>query len=348
MLTLRQEPQIIAMAHALGVRSGDSVEGIKEFCRRKVQALIADEAEITTIEDLERLVCQRLQLRIIEVWSDEDLDATIEEYARRGKDPAFAYLKKDLDLETFATLIRCRRRAGDVDDHYVAVIDCRGDKAAKRFFTRWHEIAHVLTLFEQLELPLHRSTTKKDAVEKMMDIIAGDIGFYPPLFSPLVNDAIRGTRLTFQAASQIRNDFCPSASMQATLNACLKELRVPTIFLEAGMGFKREEERSLHSQQAEFFPRPTPIPRLRVRTAIPNDPAKRSHFKIHSNMRVPVESVISSVFSDNDEFHAQFALENLDQWHTSAGTALPSAPVTVDAMKVRDHVWAIIAPADVV
>lgn len=106
MISLTDEPSIIAMANALSVRTADRVQGIREFCRCKVQELIDYERAIATIADLERIVCERLRLTIIEVWCDEDLDTTIEEYARHRKDPAFAYLKKDLDCETFATLIR--------------------------------------------------------------------------------------------------------------------------------------------------------------------------------------------------------------------------------------------------
>jgi hypothetical protein len=346
MLTLPQEPKIIAMAHALGVRSANPVDGIREFCRSQVQKLIRDTRHIVTIDDLERVVCERLRLKIIEVWSDEDLDAIVEEYARGRKDAAFAYLRKDLDFETFATLIRCRRRNGENEDHYVAVVDCRGDKAAKRFFTRWHEIAHVLTLFEQLELPLHRSTVRKDAVERMMDIVAGDIGFYSPLFSPLVNGVAAQSRFDFQAVGRIRQRFCPSASIQATLNAAVAQLERPAIFIDAALGLKRGEERALNSGQQEFFPQPPPVAQLRVRTAISNSRARRLGLKIHSNMRVPQTSVIASVFNGADEFNSELAFENLNQWAISKGTHLPPTAVSVDAMKVRDHVWAIIAPTD--
>jgi uncharacterized LabA/DUF88 family protein len=133
MHTLANEPKLISMAHALGIHSGNPVEGIKEFCRAKVRRLIAGIGDINSIEDLERIVCERLQITIIEVWSDAELDHVVEQYARKGKDTAFAYLKKNLDFETFATLIRCRRRIGETEDRYVAVVDCRGDKAAKRF-----------------------------------------------------------------------------------------------------------------------------------------------------------------------------------------------------------------------
>ena len=46
---------------------------------------------------------------------------------------------------TYGALVQ-RRNAGPTDpDRFVAVIDSRGGKLARRFFTRWHEIAHRLT-----------------------------------------------------------------------------------------------------------------------------------------------------------------------------------------------------------
>ena len=60
----------------------------------------------------------------------------------------------------------------------MAVIDCRGGKLARRFFTRWHEIAHRLTTHADRgdEEPAYRS--EHDPIERMMDEIAGHVGFY--------------------------------------------------------------------------------------------------------------------------------------------------------------------------
>lgn len=345
MRALIEEPKIISMAHALGIHSGDLVEGIRDFCRRKVRALIAHSGLIQSIDDVERIVCEKLQITIIEVWNDADLEGIVDRYARKGKDTAFAYLKKNLDFETFATLIRCRRRIEDSGDRYVAVVDCRGDKGTKRFFSRWHEIAHVLTLFEQLQLPLHRSTMKKDAVETMMDIIAGDIGFYEPLFDPFLQEQLTAQgRLTFDGVRQIRSQFCPSASLQATLNACSTRASSPVVHLEAGMGFKREEERLLQSPQRELFASPKPKSQFRVLSTASNDAAKRRGLRIHKKMRIPTQSIISQVFSGAEEFSCFSAVENLQWWSSSRGTWLAPCEVVIEAMKVRERVWAIVTP----
>lgn len=341
MTSLSDEPKIISMAHALGVHEGDRVKGIMEFCRRKVRALMAGAGTIRSIEDLERIVCEKLHLTIIEVWSDDDLAKLIEKYAKHEKDIAFAGLRRELTDETFATLLQRRRNEGESYFSYVAVIDCRSGKAARRFFSRWHEIAHVLTTVEQLQFPLHRSTHKKDAVEKMMDLIAGDIGFFDPIFIPLLKKQAE-SGLTFDVAEKVRSNFCPTASMEATLNACASRVPYPVIVVQAAMGYKKAEERAMSSNQGELIPADKPTPQLRVSAVMPNSPARAMGLVLPRNMRVPAGSVIMAAMQGDDHHRSVVENENLNWWRTSDGTALRHAPVRVEALRVRDRVWAII------
>ncbi len=282
MIALRDEPKIISMAHTLGIHAGDTVEGIRDFCRRKVHALVAaDSRAPRSIEDLEHLVCERMHLDIVEVWNDDDLTEVIEKYARREKEPSFGVLRRDLDDETFATLIQRKRPPGQQAYHYVAVIDCRGEKSARRFFTRWHEIAHVLTLVGQLELPLHRSTVRKDPVERMMDLIAGDIGFFEPLFQPVLDAECASERgLSFAAVENVRATFCPSASLEATLHACVNKFASPVILLQAAFGHRAEVQRLLASGQGDLFSGDPPAPQLRVPISTGNPAARAARLII--------------------------------------------------------------------
>lgn len=347
MKTLDNEPKIISMAHGLGIHHANRVNGIMDFCRAKVAALIKRGGKISSIEELENLVCQRLNLIIVEVWNDQQLSDLIEEYARKKRDFAFVHLLDDLDSETFATLIRCEQKTKDNEDQYVAVIDCRGEKSARRFFTRWHEIAHVLTLFQQLELPLHRSTVEKDAIEKLMDMIAADIGFYPPLFAPILSQAIaRESRLSFEGIKWIRDTFCSTASLEATFNAASSQTNSPVIPLQAALGYKRDEARELASQQLSLIPAPKPVPQLRVKSAVANEHARNAGLKIPPNMRVPKSSVIMRAFNEGPEFSPLSAEENLSSWSSSRSGPLSYAPVHVEAMRVGERVWALITPVD--
>ncbi len=345
MTALDDDPKITSMAHALGIHDGNRVRGIKQYCHAKVREITSGSGPVGSVDDLERLICDKLHIEIIEIWTAEGLDALIEQRARREKDIAFAALRTDLDKITFATLIRRKRKFGETEDHYVAVVDCRGEKGARRFFTRWHEIAHVLTLFEQLQLPLHRSTEEKDGVERMMDLIAGDIGFYPPLFNPVLSRHIqKAGRLTFAVVENIRREYSSTASFEATLNACASRLTGPVLVVHAKMKLKRAAERALKSGQFNFFPVEKPVPQLRVATAVGNDAARATGLAIHPNMRVPTASVIAAMFGHGNDFTSQSADENLGWWGTSDGKVLQSASVRVEAMKVKDRVWAIVSP----
>ena len=343
MQTLSQHPKIVSLARSLGIFAGDPVEEIKMFCQKRVRKLIGRGREIRSIEEIEALVCDKLNITMEEVWTEDDLTNIIDRYARGKKEATFAYLRKDLDQNTFATLVRLKRIPNDPTERYVAVIDCRGEKGLRRYFTRWHEIAHILTTVDQWELPLHRSTVQKDPLETMMDIIAGDIGFYSPMFSPLVAKHVKKDGfLTFDVVRKIRAEFCPGASFQATLNACMIQLQSAAILLIAKNCLKRCEIQDLN--QPGLFAESEPVARLRGASSKPNQSAREAGFRIHPNMRIPPASIITNVFQTGDDQEEAVAVENLNWWRSSEGKALSHQAIRVEAMKVRDEVWAIVSP----
>src|SRR5581483_6581709 len=143
-----------------------------------------------------------------------------------------------------------------------------------RFFTRWHEIAHLLTLQGQLELPLHRSRKDESPTERLMDVLAAEVGFYDPIFRPILQrETKKDETLTFETVERIRTAFATDASFHATLNACVKRLDSPMLVVEVGLGLKKDEERQLESRQTVLFAAPTPQPKLRVLRVAANAPA---------------------------------------------------------------------------
>jgi hypothetical protein len=347
MKTLSSEPEIIAMANALRLGDGDPVTNIINFCRSKIAGWVKECGPIRTAWDLEKLVCEKLNLVIEHVWSDDDLDKLIQRYVDEG-DIVFAHLKKDLDEHTFATLIRRKPISSKAEDRYVAIIDCRGAKGPRRVFSRWHEMAHILTLYKQMELPLHRSTVEKNATEKMMDVIAGDICFYSPLFVPVLQATIKKFgRLNFDAAESMRGEFYPEASFQATLNACAAQVQVPVVLLEIGMSLKKTEQRRLQSLQIELLPAKPPKPQLRVVNSMANTAARHMSLQIPRYMRVPSSSILAKLFKGEIDSATQSAEaeENLAWWTSTDGDSLAPMRVNIQAVKVHDHVFAIISPA---
>ena len=167
-----QAPEIFSLADELGVGGTAPVNGILDYCHRRIDAWVAEAGGVPDIDALESLVTQKLQMVFEEIRTDDDWEQLKEVYARGKKEIVFAAMRTKFDDDhnlTYGALVE-RRNAGPADlDRFVAVIDCRGSKQAQRFFTRWHEIAHRLTTHTDMPEPVYRS--EHDPIERMMDEI---------------------------------------------------------------------------------------------------------------------------------------------------------------------------------
>lgn len=349
MSRLSSEPKIISLANSLRLKGGDPVDAILDYCRKQVAKIWRSSSAVRTILDLERLVCDRLNLIVHQAQSDADVRRISREYVAQ-REFVFAALDSQLDEETFGVLIQKKQHHRRDPYEYVSVIDCRGEKASRSFFTRWHEIAHCLTTVDQFELPLRRTTKsgiEKDCVEKLMDMIAGELAFFDPLFVPLLKEKIsKHGKVTFDVVEEIRSEFCREASFQSTLNACVDRASQPMISLIAGLGLKANEARRLASPQIQLIPQPQPRRQLRVLNAVSNDAAREQGLRIHRNMRVPPTSIVAKTFRDNSPLGSSMHHECLSNWGCSDGTTLAPVEVEIEAKKVGGQVFAIIASLD--
>src|SRR5205823_1889528 len=222
----------------------------------------------------EALVTRKLQMVFEEVWSDEDFDRIKAKYATGKRDFVFAAMRvkfDDADNPTYGALVKRKNVGPDATDRYVAVIDCRGSKLARRFFTRWHEIAHRLTT--DADEPQYRS--EHDPIERLMDEIAGHVGFYGPLFGPAYWAAMRGReRLAFEAVEAVRRAAFPEASFQATLSACARNTPTPVVYLEAALGHKAAVRRAVEDGSPRLFPVEEPQAQLRAVRVVANPAAQ--------------------------------------------------------------------------
>jgi hypothetical protein len=318
------------------------VEKIIAYCAKKITAWIKPFKTATNIDAIQRIVSAKLGLVFEEFRTDEELEKIIQKYTDLG-DGAFSGLRDDFGANTFATLMKRANPDPRAHDQYVAVIDYRGDKEARRSFSRWHEIAHLLTLRRQLQFPYHRSTTNKDSMERLMDVIAGEIGFYPPLFAPLLRkESKKAGGLNFEVVESVRRQFYPTASFHSTLIACAKQCDQPVICLEAGMCLRNEEQSRVNSQQRELFSLgKRPSEKLRVLGAVPNKAGRARKLRIDFHMEVPKESVVYDAFLSSPGVNVRDR-EELDCWRHSDGTTLPATVVDIEARRVGDTVIALI------
>lgn len=334
------------LAYDLGLRSdGPIVEQVLQFCMGQVAAWV-DEDGVATLAELEGVACRRLCLEFEEIWSDEDIERLVKKYAAQGEF-AFAYIRTAFDGETFGTTLIRDNVAPGVKS-YVAFIDCRGPKAHRRYFTRWHEIAHLLTLPPRPGEPVNRSPLVRCPVEQLMDKIAAEVGFFDPIFRPALEDYLASGPLGFQVVEQIRRDHCPTASFQSTLIACVRQAPVPAVYIEAAMGYKKEEAAKVYSPQMTLFPVELPEARLRIQNAMGNDEARAVRMRFDRNMEVPQSSVFARLFGgevDQDTSAGLTGYESLSIWQHSDGSTLGNTDIFVQARRHPGVVFGLVVPA---
>jgi hypothetical protein len=277
---------------------------------------------------------------------DEDISSLQDSYIREGE-LAFAKLEAEFsDTSTDALLIQLNNNKSW---KYAAVIDCRGPKKYKAYFSKWHEVAHVLTEPRQAVL-FHRSRAeRKDPEEILVDRVASDFAFYQPLFLPELLARTKGAnRLTFEVIEDVRAVVCAGASREATIRAAVARAPFPQFMIIADYGLKKKEQRTaeVFIEMGLYSENETPFERkLRAIQVAGNDLAKKLNLQIHRNMEVPDKSVISTVYNHESlDGESLVGQENLDWWKHSSGDHLRSASVTVEARKIGRRVFALITP----
>jgi hypothetical protein len=337
---LRSDPQVWRLAADLGLNpTGNPVADIRAFSRKRLRALIRDFG-CSTLRELLDAATARLDTLFIEIHSDEQLEQIKREYVAKGE-LVFATLDTQLGPETLAITFR-RRRALNGERGFVSVIDCRGEKAWRAYFSKWHELAHLITLTDQARLSFCRTHTTidhRDPEEALMDILAGDGGFFSDLVSPHAAGV-----LTFEKLASLREKLCPEASDQASLIGFVRAWPEPALLLRAQPAFKKDEQ--ARRAQTAFAFRTVSSAALRAVQVTVNEAATAAGLSIPPNMRVPEMSVIYRLFSETG--HVGEADEDLSWWTSSGRGCLAALPIHVAARRRGDHIQALVAPAKAV
>ena len=186
--------------------SEDPIAAVIKFCERRVKKVLETFPDCQTLTDLLDCVAAKLGTLFEIVTTDEDLRRIQQKYLLRGE-KIFATLDQELSEEVFAITYRCNNRE-HWEPEFVSVIDSRGSKAVRAYFTKWHELAHLLTLTDQLRLSFRRTHIAKgnSPEEALMEVIAGHFGFYGPFIKPRMGGAI-----SFESIETLRREVCPEA-----------------------------------------------------------------------------------------------------------------------------------------
>lgn len=332
---LKKAIKIWKLAQDLGIRStGDPVSDIVRFCENRVKRFLKDFPDCSTPDELLELAANKLRTVFELVWTDADLAKIRQKYISRGE-KIFATLAEVLPDEVFGITFRLSNRE-NWEPEFASIIDCRGTKAARRYFTKWHELAHLFVLTDQMRLTFMRTDCHedtKDPEEMLMDVIAGRLGFFPPMVRGLANGLI-----SFEAIGQLRQLLCAEASELSARINFTKSWPTPSILVHAELGFRANDRRKLEQGRFDFYE--VPLPQLRAVRVTCSDSARELGFVIPQNMRIPKQSIIHQVFDGLD--YGQ-AWEDFGWWEASNGTVLPAHPIFVEARRVWNAVDALIA-----
>ena len=314
----------------------DPVGAILAFCHKQINDVLT-EFRCTTLSELTAAAAAKLDVLFIEIHDDAELASARALYLRR-RELVFATLSDQLGPEVYAITFKLTQPR-DGDRRFVSVIDCRGNKVFRKYFSKWHELAHLLTLTPQARLKFYRTHAEpeeKDPEEALMDLIAGEVGFCPKLVLPHATGEI-----SFEKIAALRERLCPDASQQASRIGLVKAWPTPCVLLEARLGLRAHERRSLEQARFPFIDEPETF--LRAVKVTANSAAERKRMTIYRNMRIPEQSVITRVFEDGLE--CLEAKEDLAWWTSSNGRGLAAQPIIVKARRGWDAAEALIVPA---
>jgi hypothetical protein len=333
---LNQSTKIWRLAKDLGIKTSDKpVSDILIFCEKQIKKLLKDATDCHSLPDFLGWIAGKLGTSFEEIHSDSDLLEIKRKYLKQGE-RIFATLDQEFSDEVLGiTYRRSNREPWELP--FVSIIDCRGSNARRAYYTKWHELAHLLILTDQLRLCFRRTVhlSDKDPEEVMIDIIAGKFGFYPAFIKPHIHDEI-----SFEQIESLKQSLCPEASNLSSLLGFVNAWPEPCVLALCKEGLKKSERKQAMQGGFNFNSLPTPV--LRAVKVTVNEAAKKKDIIIFENMRVPEHSVIHTVHNGKTEYAE--ALEDLSWWETSSGEVLPKQKVLIKAKNFWGDTYALIIP----
>lgn len=326
-MALKHRFEIQTLARDLGIeRPRDPVRAILRLCENRTFSILRDYPDCRTLAALLTVMEARLDTEFVEVRTDSELQEVRERYSRKGE-IALAGLHDELAADVYGITFR-RTARKTWERQFVSIIDCRGAKQFRSYFTKWHELGHLLVLTDQRRLKFRRThgvaAEPRNPEESLVDLIAGRIGFLARFVRPVATGAA-----SFRAFESVRLKLCPEASKEASVIGIAAAWPAPCLLLRAAKGYKTGEQ-SVEAQAGLGFQNP-PQPALRAISAKPNDAARGTDLVVFPNMRVPERSIIHKVFYG--ELYAGEADEDLCWWETRGGQQLPARAVRVEARR---------------
>jgi hypothetical protein len=300
---------------------------------------IAAHGRPKNLSDLLEKVATSFSVEIVEIHDDGDL-AELLKRIPPTREPALARVAAELDDSTDAVILQ-RQARQDWEMPYLAVINCRGWHGSRRYFSKWHEVIHLLLDGKQLRFAFRkRAAKRKHPEEVLVDKIAGELAFHPDLFGPVLQGELEAAgRLTFDVVERVRAEIAPDASRESALYACVRQCPEAVFFVKAKLGYKNSERRQLDDLLSGLDAN-LPQPKLRVRSSSANDAASRTRIRFHENMQVPETSLVSALY--NGPADSVEGEEPLEIWQTSDGGPIGRGHLSIEAVRRGDEVWCLL------
>jgi len=355
MTWLKETPQVQDIAKRLGVQSRDDpVSEIVNYAVARVEDF-ADPFDISTLDGFTRLVAAHVDVKIEHICSDEDVDTMVVHFGQ--VDEVKGAFIRDEFLTVGGTegllLQNPYRGIKPGARRYVALIDVRGKQRNRAYFTTWHELAHLLIIPSgEPYAPKRRSPSEEkkqvDPEECLVDMIAGKLAFYEPLFGPMLEHAVSEEGgMNFNAIERVAGEASTgtvTASLWATARAGIQILGCPACLLEVARRHKASVNRHLQKAAGDLFGH-KPQRELRINQCIYNNEARTlGGIELRKNMRVPKRSVLTNTHYDIQGRYSCQNIENQSWWETSADGTLSALQLRVCAVKRGSRTYGLVMP----
>lgn len=311
-----------------------------DHCVAKVDNFLKDaEAKPANLSEVLQLCATRLNLGIREIHTPEDLSALFKEFPPNGE-PAIARIPNELVEDTDAVVLQ-RFNIKPWDQPFLAVINCAGRHYHRRYFSKWHEVVHLLLEGPQINFAFRKTdrAQSQQPLEVLVDRVAGRLAFHQALFKPALDAEVAANgRLSFGAIERVRHGVAPEASWQSTIFACVREASMPVAYARLGLGLRKAE--AARANTPDLFPEMlvAATPKLRIMNYASNTLADTEGLRLFKNMSVSDASIASRVFQEGVSISG---MERLSSWRDKCA----DQPIQVEALKQGQFVHCLLHPA---
>lgn len=340
------------------------IEEIVAEVRRQVAAAVRESRydEVKDLEQLRRVICDAYEIELVRLEKDEDL-ATVAERHSHVRDGFEQEVANDLEGQDQLGAVYGNKAYPDRGRRWLAAVDARGQKEHSAEFTRWHEIAHVLTGFfndddgaeEETDTVVEANKPEEDERplgELIVDRVASMLLYWQPFWEPDFAEQLQEHKgLTFELIEHIRQSYASNVSFYSCAIQCVQNFHLPCLLVRVDMGLKASERRKWEREKLqphlgfdEDRSKNRPVEKLRLVERIgPEAPKIEAPVELWRNVRVPAESVLREVF-EADQPISRSDYTDQSEWETSGRGSLPSLPLYVEAKQFGPNTLGLIQP----